>query len=80
MRLNSCVCHSCEIMFKHFDKDNSGTLQLAEVAEALQFIVKPDAAGNKVMPVLAYPPELTDEKGETHLPISWFWPLFSSME
>jgi hypothetical protein len=64
----------CEVMFRHFDKDNSGTLELAEVQEALKFLVKPDADGNKVAPIIAFPPELTTESGEVHLPISWFWP------
>ena len=69
-----------EIMFRHFDKDNSGTLELAEVQEALKHLVKPDADGNRVMPVVAYPPEFTDDKGEVRLPMSWFWLTFSAME
>ena len=68
----------CEVMFRHFDKDNSGTLELAEVQEALKFLVKPDADGNKVAPIIAFPPELTTESGEVHLPISWFWPCVRS--
>jgi len=32
-----------EILFKHFDADNNGTLQLGEAQEALKFLVKPGA-------------------------------------
>ena len=70
----------CAQQFKLFDKDNSGTLELAEVQEALKHLVKPDADGNKAMPVVAYPPEFTDDKGEVRLPMSWFWLTFSAME
>ena len=70
----------CEMLFRHFDKDNNGTLELAEVSEALKYLVKPNADGVKVAPVVAYPPEFTTASGEVHLPIQWFWAHFSSME
>ena len=63
----------CEVLFRHFDKNNNGVLELAEVHEALKFLVKPDADGNQLVPVVAFPPEFCDEDGEVKLPITWFW-------
>ena len=63
----------CEVLFRHFDKNNNGVLELAEVHEALKFLVKPDADGNQVMPVIVFPPEYCRLDGEVKLPISWFW-------
>eukprot|EP00316_Scyphosphaera_apsteinii_P022610 CAMPEP_0119308312 /NCGR_PEP_ID=MMETSP1333-20130426/9977_1 /TAXON_ID=418940 /ORGANISM="Scyphosphaera apsteinii, Strain RCC1455" /LENGTH=166 /DNA_ID=CAMNT_0007312055 /DNA_START=26 /DNA_END=526 /DNA_ORIENTATION=+ len=70
----------CEVLFAHYDVDNSGTLQLAEVQKALAHLVKPNANGVQVPPTVAYPPEFTGSDGEVHLPIQWFWPFFSAME
>ena len=53
---------------------------LAEVAAALKFLTKPNEKGEQITPVIAYPPEFTDANGEVHLPISWFWAYFSSMD
>jgi len=64
-----------EVLFRHFDVDNSGTLELCEVQSALGYLVKGGAP-----PVIAYPPEHTDEKGEVHLPINWFWATFRAMD
>ena len=47
-----------EVLFKHFDVDNSGTLQLAEVEEALKHLVKPNADGTKTMPPVACAPPI----------------------
>ena len=69
-----------EVLFRHFDADNSDSLQLAEMQNALGHLVKPNADGTKTLPVLAYPPEFTDEKGEVHLPVKWFWATFMAME
>ena len=63
----------CEVLFRHFDKNNNGVLELAEVHEALKFLVKPDADGNQVMPVIVFPSEYCRLDGEVKLPISWFW-------
>ena len=63
----------CEVLFRHFDKNNNGVLELAEMHEALKFLVKPDADGNQLMPVVAFPPEFCDEDGQVKLPITWFW-------
>ena len=68
------------MLFRHFDEDNSGTLELAEVQKALAFMVKPNEEGVQVAPVVAYPAEFTQESGEVNLPISWFWGYFSAME
>ena len=70
----------CEMLFRHFDKDNSNTLELEEVQNALKHMVKPNADGVQVMPIVAYPPEFTTESGEVHLPLTWFWATFSAME
>ena len=42
-----------EVLFLHFDKDNSGTLELAEVQEALKQIAKPNDKGEKIPPIIA---------------------------
>ena len=55
-------------------------LELAEVQKALKHMVKPGADGEQATPVVAFPPEFTTESGEVHLPISWFWATFSSMD
>ena len=68
------------MLFRYFDADNNGTLELAEVSRALEHLVKPDADGKRPRPVMAFPPEFTTESGEVHLPISWFWATFSAME
>jgi len=53
-----------EVLFHHFDADNSGTLELAEVQNALKHMVRKNADGEQVMPIIAYPPEFTTESGE----------------
>jgi len=70
----------CEVLYRHSDADNNGTLELAEVQEALKHMVKPNAEGVQVAPVVAFPPEFTSESGEVHLPLAWFWATFSAME
>ena len=69
-----------EVLFRHFDKDNSGTLQLAEFQEALGHMVKPNADGTKTLPIIAFPESCRDETGEVHLPVKWFWATFAAME
>ena len=70
-----------EVLFRHFDRNNDGKLQLAEMEEALAFLVKADDKdGTKPPIVVAYPPQFTDETGEVHLPIQWFWAFFSAMD
>jgi len=69
----------CEVLFAHFDKDQSGTLELDEFQAALGFLVKPDADGTKCLPVVPYPPEFTKESGEVNLPKGWFWQFFKAM-
>jgi len=70
----------CEVLFRHFDADDSGTLELDEFQKALAHMVKPNADGSKTMPAIAFPPETRTESGEVHLPVAWFWKMFSSME
>ena len=65
-----------EVLFRHFDADNSGTLELAEVQKAMAFLTKP----GQPTPVVAYPPQYTQPSGEVHLPIGWFWSMFSAMD
>jgi len=69
----------CDVLFRHFDKDNSGTLELAEVQEALKHMVKPNEDGVKVAPIVAFPDEFKKD-GEVHLPLQWFWMTFSAMD
>ena len=80
LKINVFSRFYCEVLFRHFDADDSGDLQLAEVAAALKFLTKPNEKGEQITPVIAYPPEFTDANGEVHLPISWFWAYFSSMD
>jgi len=70
----------CEVLFYHVDADKNGTLELAEFQNALKHMVKPNAEGEVVMPIIAYPPDLKDDKGEVHLPLPWFWGNFSAMD
>ena len=67
-------------LFNLFDADKNGTLELAEFQNALKHMVKPNAEGEVVMPIIAYPPDLKDDKGEVHLPLPWFWGNFSAMD
>jgi len=55
-------------------------LALPQVQEALKHLIKPNAEGAQAPPIVAFPPEFTDEKGEVHLPIQWFWATFSAMD
>ena len=61
----------CEVLFYHVDADKNGTLELAEFQNALKHMVKPNEKGEQVMPIIAYPPDLKDDKGEVHLPLPW---------
>ena len=56
----------CEVLFYHVDADKNGTLELAEFQNALKHMVKPNEKGEQVMPIIAYPPDLKDDKGEVH--------------
>mmetsp|Transcript_11757 Transcript_11757/g.28115 ORF Transcript_11757/g.28115 Transcript_11757/m.28115 type:complete len:140 (-) Transcript_11757:375-794(-) len=67
-----------EILFKHFDADNNGTLQAEEAQEALKFLMKP-AAGQPQASV-AFPPTAYNEAGELQLPFSWFWTYYQAMD
>jgi len=69
----------CEALFHWADDDNNGTLELAEFQNTLGYLVKPNADGTTSTPVIAFPPEFTAPDGTVHLPMSWFWPIFSSM-
>ena len=80
LKVNHFSRYYCEVLFRHFDKNNDNVLQLAEVSEALKFMVKPNASGVQVAPIVAYPPEFTDASGEVALPIQWFWATFSAMD
>lgn len=66
----------CEALFRWVDADNNNTLELAEFEKALKHLVKPGSP----MPTIAFPPEFTTPEGTVHLPIAWFWPMFSSMD
>jgi len=69
----------CEALFRWADIDNNGTLELAEFQKTLGYLVKPNADGTSSTPVIAFPSECTAPDGTVHLPMSWFWPMFSSM-
>ena len=66
-----------EVLFKHFDANNNGTLQLDEATKALRFLVKPTEGQPE--PVLALPADYSRD-GELHLPWSWFASVYKSME
>eukprot|EP00310_Coccolithus_braarudii_P023227 CAMPEP_0183332904 /NCGR_PEP_ID=MMETSP0164_2-20130417/1959_1 /TAXON_ID=221442 /ORGANISM="Coccolithus pelagicus ssp braarudi, Strain PLY182g" /LENGTH=164 /DNA_ID=CAMNT_0025501715 /DNA_START=40 /DNA_END=534 /DNA_ORIENTATION=- len=70
-----------EILFKHFDTNNDGSLQLSEAKQALKFLIKP-MDGVVEEPVLAVPPGAYDEKGELKkpMPFSWFLSYYKAMD
>ena len=79
-----CACRSAsppwlvgwqEVLFKHFDADDSGTLEYAEAQKALQFL-----SNSKEPATVAFPPDAYDAKGVLKLPKSWFFSMYRAME
>jgi hypothetical protein len=70
-----------EVLFKHFDANNNGYLELAEAEEALRFL-RPNKAdgGGKDDVHVAFPTSAYTESGELRLPKAWFFALYQSME
>ena len=68
-----------ELLFKHFDADNNGTLQREEAQAALRFLTKQPSGGAAPEVVLALPAS-AEEGGKIHLPFSWFWDQYRAME
>jgi len=67
-----------ELLFKHFDANDNGSLQRDEAERALKFLLKPkDGATPQV--ALAIPAS-AEKGGEIHLPFAWFWDQFQAME
>ena len=69
-----------EILFRKFDANNNGTLQLDEAQEALKFL-KPKSGtdGSRADVHVAFPQSAYVD-GELRLPWSWFWAMFLAME
>lgn len=67
------------ILFKHFDADNSGKLDLEEATAALKFLSKPSSDSSQLQ--VAFPPQAYDEAGGVKpLPFAWFWSTFRAMD
>ena len=67
------------ILFKHFDADDSGRLELEEATAALKFLTKPSPDSPDIQ--VAFPPQACDEAGRVKsLPFSWFWSTFRAMD
>ena len=69
-----------EILFRHFDANNNGTLDLEEAQAALRFLKKKPEGGEKPDVQVAFPSNAYTETGELRLPKSWFFGLYQSME
>ena len=70
-----------DILFRRFDANNDGTLQLDEAQEALRFLKKKDSSGTRPAVSIAFPAEAVDkETGAVNLPFSWFWAAYLAMD
>ena len=70
-----------EILFRKFDLNNNGTLQLDEAQEALRFLKKSAEDGNRPAVIAAFPDDAYDkDTGELQLKFRWFWSLYVAME
>ena len=68
-----------EILFRHFDENNNGTLQLEEAQEALKFLY-PTKDGAKPDVNVAFPDSAKTESGEFALPKGWFFMTYQAVE
>jgi len=68
-----------EILFRHFDANNNGTLQLEEAQEALKFLY-PTKDGAKPDVNVAFPDSAKTESGEFALPKGWFFMTYQAVE
>ena len=64
------------MLFRHFDADNSQTLELKEFQRALAYLCKP----GQEAPVVAFPSQFASASGEVRLDLKAFWAIFASME
>jgi len=69
-----------EILFRHFDANNNGYLELAEAQEALKFLVKKKEDGEKPDVNAVFPASAYTEAGELKLPKAWFFQMYKAME
>ena len=69
-----------EILFKHFDANENGHLELAEAQEALKFLCRTKKDGAKPNLNVVYPNDAYTESGELRLPRSWFFQMYQAME
>lgn len=76
LKINVFSRFYAEILFRHFDTNHDGALQLEEAHEALKFMTKPGAQPAAV----AFPAEAYTESGELRLPMSWFWSIYQAMD
>ena len=68
-----------EILFRHFDANNNGYLELNEAENALRFLCKNKSDGSKADPVnVVYPVDAYVE-GELRLPKSWFFSMYRGL-
>ena len=65
-----------EIMFKHFDSDGNGMLQVEEAQKAFAHLIKPGTGVG--MPTI--PGNYLKEGGKLYLTLKGFWQIFTAME
>ena len=81
LKINVFSRFYAEILFKHFDASNTGTLQLAEAETALKWLLKPKhgTLGEAQQLAVALPPGVP-QGGPASLPFAWFWVHYQAME
>jgi hypothetical protein len=74
LRINVFSRFYAEILFRHFDTNNSGTLQADQAQRALTYLRKRTDGGAAPAVAVALP------AGEVNMPFSWFWAEYRQME
>lgn len=68
-----------EILFRRFDANDNGVLELSEATEALKFLKK-TKDGVKPDVTVGFPKDFYDDKGDLKLPKRWFFQMYQGME
>ena len=67
-----------QVLFKHFDANNNGSLDRTEAQAALRFLLKPKDGSTPEVAVAI--PASAEKDGELQLPFSWFWDQYQAMD